>query len=126
MEQSRRRGRRGRQSSSDYVFHDVKSSCPVACGFSSAREEPRKSTIDILQCKNTIREQVHRRPKNHMCADWSDANHHKVPSSEGLTDLMAVLQSDDPCVSVLGCAHVVRRVDDSMRSSEVQHDHDFT
>src|SRR5215475_6792727 len=126
MEQTRRRGRRGLQSSSDYVFHDVKSSCPVACGLRSAREETRKSTIDILQRKNTIREQVHRRPQKHLCADWSEANHHKVPSSEGLTDLMAVLQSDDPCVSALGCALGVRWDDDSMRSSEVQDDRDFT
>ena len=37
-----------------------------------------------------------------------------------------MLQSDDPCVSVLGCALRVRWVDDSMRSSEVQHDRDFT
>jgi hypothetical protein len=91
-----------------------------------AREEPRKSTIDILKCKSTIRKQVHRRPQKHLCADWSEANHHKVPSSEGLMDLMAMLQRDDPCVSVLGCALRVRWVDDSMRSSEVQHDRDFT
>jgi hypothetical protein len=90
-----------------------------------AREEPRKSTIDILQCKSTIRKQVHRRSQKHLSADWSEANHHKVPNPEGLTDLMAMLQSDDPCVSVLGCALRVRRVDDSMRSSEVQKDRDF-
>src|SRR5215510_14792901 len=126
MEQSRRRGRRGRQSSCHYLFHDVKSSCPVACGLRSAREELRKSTIDILQRKNTIREQVHRRPQKHLCADRSEANHHKVPISDGLTDMMAALQSDDPCVSALGCAFGGRWVDDSMRSSEVQHDRDFT
>jgi len=91
-----------------------------------AREEPRESTIDILQSKSTIREQVHWRPQKHLGADWSAANHHKVPSSESLTDMMAMLQSDDPCVSVLGCALRVRWVDDSMRSSEVQHDRHFT
>src|SRR5262249_51107552 len=126
MEQSRRRGRRGRQSCSYYVFDDVKPSCPVVCGLGMAREEPRKSTIDILQGKSTIRKQVHGRPQKHLCADWSEANHHKVPSSEGLTDLLAMLESRDPCFSVLGCALRVRWVDDSMRSSEVQHDCDFT
>src|SRR5262252_1810402 len=126
MEQTRRRGRRGRQSRSDYVFDDVKPSCPVVCGLRMAREEPRKSTIDILQRKSTIRKQVHRRPQKRLCADWSEANHHKVPGSEGLTDLMAMLQSDDPCVSVLGYALRVRWVDDSVRGGEVQHDRDFT
>src|SRR5215471_3594069 len=125
-EQTHRRGRRGRQSCSDHVFDDVKPSCPVVCGLRMALEEPRKSTIEILQCKCTIRKQVHWRPQKHLCADWSEANHHKVPSSEGLTDLMAMLQSDDPCVSELGCALRVRWVDDSMRGGEVQHDRDFT
>jgi len=37
-----------------------------------------------------------------------------------------MLQSDDPCVSELGCALGIRWVDDSMRSSEVQHDRDLT
>jgi hypothetical protein len=37
---------------------------------------------------------------------------------------MAMLRSDDPRVSVLGCSLRVR-VDDSMRRSEVQHDRDF-
>ena len=37
-----------------------------------------------------------------------------------------MLQGDDPCVPVLGGALRVRWVDDSMRSSEVQHDGDFT
>src|SRR6266849_1204062 len=104
MEQTRLRERRGRQSCSDYVFDDVKPSCPVVCGLRMGREESRKSTIDILQCKSTIRKQVHRRSQEHLCADWSEANHHKVPNSKGLTDLMAMLQSIDPCVSVLGCA----------------------
>src|SRR5215467_751621 len=126
MEQTCRRGRRGRQACSDYVFDDVKPSCPVVCGLRMAREEPRKSTIDILHRKTTVGEHVHGRPEKHLCADWSEADHHKVPSSEGLTDLMAMLQSDDPCVSVLGCALRVRWVDDSMRSSEVQHDRHFT
>src|SRR5579864_9732604 len=114
MEQTRRRGRRGRQSCCDYVFDDVKPRFPVVCGFRMAREEPRESTVDLLQGKSTIRKQVHRRPQKHLCADWSEANHHKVPSSEGLTDLMAMLQSDDPCVSELGGALRVRWVDDSM------------
>src|SRR5215831_19400051 len=116
MEQARRRGRRGRQSCSDYVFHHVKPSCPVVGGLGMARENPRESTIDIRQCKSSIRKQVHWRSQKHLCADWSETNHHKVPSSEGLTDLMAMLESDDPCVSVLGCALGVRWVDDSMRS----------
>ena len=126
MEQPRRRGRCGGQSRSDYVFDDVETSGPVACRLRMGYEEPRKSTIDILQCNSTIRKQVHRRPQKHLCADWGEANHHKVPISEGLTDLMAMLQSDDPCVSVLGCAVRIRWVDDSMRGSEVQHDRDFT
>src|SRR5215468_2477201 len=104
MEQAWRRGRRGRQSCSQYAFDDVKSSCPVVSGFRLAREELRESTIDILQWKSTVREQVHRRPQTHVCADWSEANHHEVPGSERLADLMAMLQGDNPCVSVLGCA----------------------
>jgi hypothetical protein len=88
-------------------------------------EEPRKSTIEIVQWKSTIRKQVHRRAQKHLCADWSEASHHKIPSSEGLMDMMAMLQSDDPCVSVLGCSLRVRWVDDSMRRSEVQHNRDF-
>src|SRR5215472_12892289 len=111
MKQTRRRGRRGRQSCSDYVFDDVKPNCPVVCG-RMAREEPRKSTIEILQCDSTIGKQVHRRPEKHLRADWSETNHHKVPSSEGLSDLMAMLQRDDPCLSVLGCALRLRWVDD--------------
>jgi hypothetical protein len=126
MEQTHRRDTRGRQSCSDYAFYDVKPGGPVVCGLRMAREQPRKSAIDILQRKRTIRKQVHRRPQKHLCADWSEANHHKVPSSEGLADLMAMLQSYDPCVSVLGCALPLRWVDASMRSSEVQHDRDFT
>src|SRR5215475_9103050 len=126
MEQTRGRGRRGCQSCSDYVFDDVKPSGPVVCGLRMVREEPRKSTIDILQFKNMIRKQVHRRPQKHLCAEWSEANHHKVPSAESLTDLMAMLQSDYPCVSVLGCPLWVRWINDSMGSSEVQHDRDFT
>ncbi len=125
MEQIRRRGRRGRQSFSDYAFYDVKPSGPVVCCLRMPSEEPRKSTIEILQCKSTIRKQVHRRAQEHLCADWSETNHHKVPSSEGLLDMMAMLQRDDPCVSVLGCPLRVRWVDDSMRRSEVQHDRDF-
>ncbi len=31
-----------------------------------AREEPRKSSIDILRCKSTIRKQVHRHPQKHL------------------------------------------------------------
>ena len=125
VEQTRRRGRRGRQSFSDYVFYDVKPGRPVVCGLRMACEEPRKSTIEILQCQNTIRKQVHRRAQKHLRADWSQANHHKIPSSEGLMDMMAMLQSDDPCVSVLGCSLPVRWVNDGMRRSEVQHDRDF-
>ena len=89
-------------------------------------EESREPTIYILQRKSTIREQVHGRPQEHLCADWSEADHHKIPSSEDLTDLMAMLQSDDPCGCLLGGAIRVRWFDDSMRSSEVQHDRDFT
>jgi hypothetical protein len=89
------------------------------------REEPRKSTIDLLQCDGTIRKQVHRRLQEHLCTDWSEPNYHKVPSSECLAELMVMLQSDDPCASVLGCALRVRWVDDSMRSSEVQDDRDL-
>src|SRR5215468_6738257 len=126
MEETHGRGRRRRQSCCDYVFDDVKPSCPVVCGLRMAHEEPRESTIDLLQCKNTIRQQVHRRPQKHMRTDWSEPNYHKVPSSECLMDLMAMLQSDDPSVSVLSCALRVRGVDDSMRSSEVQYDRDFT
>src|SRR5438876_8645101 len=117
MEQTRRRGQRGRQSFSDNVFYDVKPSGPVVCGLCMPCEEPRKSNIDILQCERPIRKQVHRRSQKHLCADWSEANHHKVPSSECLANLMAMLQRDDPCVSVLGCAFRVRWFDDSMRSS---------
>src|SRR5579863_731057 len=47
-DQTRRRGRRGRQSFSDYVFYGVKPSGPVECGFRMSCEEPGKSTIDIL------------------------------------------------------------------------------
>ena len=125
MEQTRRRGWRGRQSFSDYLFYDVKPSGPVAFGLHMPCEEPRKSTIEILQCKSTIRKPVHRSAQKHLCADWSTANHDEIPNSEGLMDIMAMLQSDDPCVSVLGCSLQVRWVDDSMRRSEVQHDRDF-
>src|SRR5580765_4543449 len=55
MEQTRRRGRRERQSFSDDVFYDVKLSGPVVCGLRMPGEEPRKSTIDILQCESAIR-----------------------------------------------------------------------
>src|ERR1700722_2627194 len=55
MEQTRRRRRCGRQSCHDYAFDDVKPGCPVVCGLCMAREQTRKLTIDILQCKNTIR-----------------------------------------------------------------------
>ena len=126
MEQTRRRGRSGRQSCGDDAFDDIEPGCPVARGLRTTREEPGQSTIDILQCKRTIREQVHRDPQKHLCADWSQANHKIIPSSEGLTDLMATLEGDDPRVSVLGRALRVRLVDDAMRSSEVQHDRDFT
>src|SRR5215472_7854137 len=129
MEQTRRRLVRGGQSCGDQVFDHVKPRCPVVCGLRMAREELRKSTIDILQCKSTVRKQVHGNPQKHLRADRSEANHHKVPSSEGLTDLMAMLQSHDPCLSVLSGALSVLRVrciDDSMRSPEVQHDRDFT
>ena len=125
MEQTRRRGRRGRQSCSNDVFDDVKASRPVVSGLRMVREEPRNSTIDILECKSAIRKQVHRRPQKEVSADWSQADHHKVPSSDGLTDLMAMLQSDNPRLCVLGCAVRVRGIDDSMRSSEVQHDRDL-
>ena len=125
MEQTGRRGRRARQSFRDYVFYDVKPSGPVVCGLRMPCEEPRKSTIEIFQCRSTIRKQVHRRAQKHLCADWSEANHHKIPSSEGLTDMMAMLQGDDPCVSVLGRSRRVRWVDDSMGRGEVQHDRDF-
>ena len=126
VEQTRRRGRRRRQSRGDQVFDGVKSSCPIVRGIRMAREEARKSTIDILQLKSTIRKEVHRRPQNHLCADWSETNHHKVPISESFTDLMAMLRSHNPCVPVLGGALRVRWVNDSMRSTEVQHDRDFT
>jgi len=125
VEQTRRRGRRSRQSFSDYVFYDVKLTGPVVCGLSLRCEEPRKSTIDILQRKNAIRKQVHRRAQKHLCADWSEPNHHKISRSEARTDMMAMLQRDDPRFSVLGCSLRVRWVDDSMGSSEVQHDRDF-
>ena len=89
------------------------------------RELPRKLAIDILQCKNTIRKQIHWHPHKHLGTDWGEANHHEVPSSESLTDVVAMLQSDDPCVSVLGRSLRLRWVDDSMRSSEIQHERDF-
>src|ERR1700677_1190774 len=126
MEQTRRRCRRGRQSCSDYVFDDVEPVCPVVCGLCMAREQTRKSTINSLQRKDTIRKQVHWRPQKRQCADRSEANHHKVSGAECLTNLMAMLQSDDPRVSVLGRALGVRGVDDSMRRGEVQDDRDFT
>jgi len=88
-------------------------------------EQPRESTIEVLHWKSTIRKHVHRHAQKHLCADWSEANHHKIPDSEGLTDMMAMLQSDDPRVPVLGCSLRVRWVDDSMWRSEVQHDRDF-
>jgi hypothetical protein len=96
------------------------------CGFRMAREEPGESTIDILECRSAIGEQIHWHPQQHPCADWSAANHHEVPSSDRLVDPMAMLQTDDPCGSVLGCAPGVGWVDDSMRSGEVQDDRDFT
>jgi hypothetical protein len=95
------------------------------CGLRMGREEPRKSTIDLLQCDGTIRKQVHRRLQEHLCTDWSEPNYHKVPSSECLAELMVMLQSDDPCASVLGCALRVRWVDAPMRCSEVQHNRNF-
>src|SRR5689334_20498978 len=112
MEQTCRRGRRGRQSFSNDVFYDVKPGGPVVCGLCMPCEEPRKPAVDILQCETTIRKQVHRHAQKYLCPNWSEANHHKVPSSEGLADMMAMLQRDDPCVSVLGCALRVRWVDD--------------
>ena len=125
MEQTGWRRWRGRQSFSDDVFYDVKPSGPVMCGLRMPCEEPRKSNIDILQRENTIRKQVHRHSQKHLCADWSEANHHKVPSSEGLADLMTMLQRDDPCVSVLASTLRVRWIDDSMRRGEVQDERDF-
>ena len=126
MEQTRGSGRGGRQSFRDYVFYDVKPGGPVIGGAGMRCEEPRQSAIEILQSKSAIRKQVHRRGHEHLCADWGEANHHKIPRSESLPDVMAMLQSGDPCASVLGRSLRVRRVDDSMRrSSEVQHDRDF-
>src|SRR5579862_7237490 len=126
MQQPRGRGRRGRQSLSDYVFDRVKPRRPVVRTPSMADEQPRKSTVDILQCNSTIRKQAHRRAQKHLCADWSEANHHKVPSSKGLADLMTMLQRGNPCALVLGHAPRIRWVDESMRRGEVQHNRDFT
>jgi hypothetical protein len=39
---------------------------------------------------------------------------------------MPVLQSHNPCVSVLGCKLTVGWVENSMRSTEVQHNRDLT
>src|SRR5579872_1819398 len=125
MEQTDRRRRRGSQSFSKYVFDDVNASAPVMCGLRMPCEEPRKSTIEIFQCKNTIRKQVHRNAQKHLCADRSEANHQKLPCSKGFMDTVAMLQGDDPRVSVLGCSPRVQGVDNSMRRSEVQHDRDF-
>lgn len=58
-------------------------------------------------------------------ADGSEADHHKVPGSQGLTDMVAMLQSHDPCVPVLACEARLRGLDDAMRSSKIQHDRDF-
>jgi hypothetical protein len=55
------------------------------------RQEPRKWTIDLLQCQDTIGKQVHRRLKKHLRADWTEPNDHKIPSPECLAELMAML-----------------------------------
>jgi len=54
MEQTRRRGRGGRQLRSDSVFDDVKPSCPVVCGLRMAREEPRKAAVQPASYRDQI------------------------------------------------------------------------
>src|SRR5215469_11015032 len=91
MEQARWRSKRGCQPFRDDVFYDVKPSCPAGRSLRMSREGTRKSSIDLLQCESTVRQQVHRRSQKHLCADWSQPNNHKVPGSECLANLMPVL-----------------------------------
>ena len=98
---------------------------PSRSGLCMAREAPRKSAIEILQRGSAIRKQVHRQAQKHFGAKWSEANHQKIPGSEGLMDPMAMLQRDDPCVPVQGGSARVGCVDDPVRRTEVQHDWDF-